>query len=415
MRQWAWAKAMLLLVENHQFMNRVIAHLAIVLSLFLITKVSAQDWEVVTSLPQTEFTVAKALEGKIYAAAQHKLYISTDGMTWQSENIHPVPITPTCITLFNGVLYVGTLDDGIYFRNIAPGSPWNHAVMGLHISHFAVHDGRLHFCSQGSGVWRNISGTWNNMTYDLPIYSYNVTKIISLDGKLYALAGANGTFYRYNPAVNKWIEDYYFNNYLPGLMVDDALTDGSAILAANGNRLLRTDDAADTWIQDNVGMQNGVNRILYKGMHSIYALTLDGNTNFTYLQKRSINAPSQTTWANNELLEFYSYAIDEFAGRIYIASNQGVYVKPDSTLGVGNPVLDRPEIVLFPSPSPDGNINISSSDEIGTVTAYNLSGQMVLSRTFSTPTATINIPQKGIFLVRVTNGDQSTVQKVVVQ
>lgn len=397
-------------------MNQIITRIAIGLSLLFFGKAKAQEWNLVASLPTTEFTTIQSLNNKLYTATGNKLYISADGINWQSETIHHSQITPTCVTLFNNILYVGTMENGVYYRNIATGSPWSHALLGLHISHFTVHEGRLHLCSQGSGVWRNIEGQWNNMTADLPIYSYNVSKIVSLDGKLYAFAGGNGTFYRFNPSDNKWIEDYYSNSYQPGLIIDDALTNNGALLAVNGHRSIRSEDNGENWIDDNIGLINGVNRILYKGTNSLYSLTLDPNTNFTYLQRRNINATAETSWGFfNEELTFYSYAIEEFRGKIYIASNQGVFAKSDSSLGIENPIKNNPTVKLYPSPSSDGHINILSDFDIEHIEVFDLNGRMLLSKAINALNGSVSISGKGIYLVKIKTGGQIITKKAVIQ
>ena len=396
-------------------MCRLIIAITIAL-LLLFSNAKAQQWNPVTSLPATEFTTINSFNNKLYAAAGNQLYSSADGTNWQSETIHPLAITPTCMALFNGVLYVGTTDNGVYYRNIATGSTWNHALLGLYISHFTVHEGRLHLSTEGSGVWKNVAGTWNNMTNDLPTYSYNVSKIVSLDGKLYAFAGGNGTFYRFDPGTNKWIEDYFSDGYLPGLIIDDALTHNGVLFAANGHHFLRSEDHGANWTADGVGLLNGINRMAYKGAHSIYALSPDPNTNFTYLQKRSINAAPQSSWGNfNEVLQFFSYAIHEFNGKIYIASDQGVFAKADGSLGVENPAAGNPALTLYPSPSSDGNINIVSDLEIETVEVYDLNGRMIVSKTVNALNPTFHISGKGIYVVAITSGGQITTKKAVIQ
>lgn len=397
-------------------MNRVITKFAIGILVFFLNKSHAQQWEPVTTLPDIEFTSIQKLNNKIYATAENKLFISSDGTNWQSEIIHPISITPTCMTIFNNILYVGTMENGIYYRNIAAGSSWSHALLGLNISTFLVHDGMLHICSQGSGVWKNISGTWNNLTSNLPIYSYNVTKIISINGNLLALAGANGTFYRYDETSLKWIEDYYSNSYQPGLIIDDAITNNETILAANGHHLIRSEDNGNNWTSDDIGLINGINRILFKGVNYVYALTLNPTNNFTHFQKRISNANSGTSWGDfNEELPFYTYAITEFNGKIYAASNKGVFVKSDSALGIDNPIIKNPEIIIYPSPSIDGNINVKSDFPIDYLEVYDLNGIKIISKSGSASNETISISGKGIYLVKIESNGQIITKKAILQ
>ncbi|MDI9256749.1 T9SS type A sorting domain-containing protein [Flavobacterium sedimenticola] len=395
-------------------MSKVITKTIVAIVLLVFGKAKAQQWELVTSLPETEFTAIHTFNGRLYAATENKLYATTDGSNWQVENIHPVAITPSCITVYNNVLYVGTMADGVYFRNLSSGV-WQHALMGLHISTFTEHEGRLHLCSQGSGVWRNMSGTWNNMTYNLPTYSYTVNKIISQDGKLLAFAGANGTFYRFDPTTLKWIEDYYSNGYQPGLSADDAVSYNGTILMARGNRLLRSEDTGDNWISDNIGLINGISRFLYPGAQYMYALTLDPSTNHTYFQKRNLTSSSQTSWGNfNEELPFYSYAMAEFNNKMYIASGQGVFVKATGSLGVENPTQSV-RVTLAPNPTANGIIYCTADSIIDKIEVYDTNGRRILTQNGSSASESVTLPSKGLFLIKMETEGQIITKKAIVQ
>lgn len=397
-------------------MSKIITYLLLGFMTLFLNLVQAQSWERVTTLPTLEFTALYQHQNTLYTAADNKLYTSSDGIHWSSEVIHPLPILPTCITVFDDTLYVGTTDSGLYYKKLNDTGVWRHALLGLHISHFLVHQGTLHLCSQGSGVWKNIAGTWNNLTSDLPTYSYNVTKIVSVNNQLLALAGANGTFYRYDSISGRWIEDYYAQGYQPGLIMDDALLDNGTLWAASGRHLIRTEDEGVLWRSDAPGLMHGVNRILYAGARMLYVLTLDGKTNFTYLQARPRTSSEQTDWGSfNQTLPFYSYAMIERGSQIYIASNQGVFVQSNSNLGVSPPAVKQSAPLLFLVPSPDGWIQVTSDEVLEQLEVFDVGGRLVASQRPQAKTARIHLSASGFYWVRSQANGQVFTQKVVVQ
>jgi hypothetical protein len=393
-------------------MNKIITKLAIGISLLVFSNSRAQQWEIVEALPQTEFTTIKCMESKIYAASENKLYISTDGNNWDVESIHPLTLTPTCLILFNNTLYVGTASNGVYYRNIQQGSSWNHALLGLRISSFLIHNGQLHLSSRGSGVWKNVSGTWNNITYNLPTNSFDVQKIVSLDEKLYAFAGDNGTFYTFDQDASLWSADYYFNTITPGLIIDDAIISEGAIIVANGENLLRSDDGGEHWEEDSIELVNGTKRILFKGSFNLYALTCD-SSNTTHFQNRNCNAELQSSWENaEEILSFHAYGAEEFKRKIFIASNKGVYYKADNTLNIDKPESKLPIVSVFNSSETTGEITILSDTLINKLNVFDLNGKLISSKLVNNHQETINLRTKGIHILKLEVDGHTITKKI---
>jgi hypothetical protein len=398
--------------KKSKIMNKIITKLAIGISLLVFSNSRAQQWDVVEALPQTEFTTIKCMEGKIFAASENKLYISNDGSAWDVESIHPLTITPTCLMLFNNVLYVGTAANGVYYRNIQPGSSWNHALLGLQISSFIVHNGQLHISSRGSGVWKNVSGTWNNITYNLPTHSYDVQKIVSLHGKLYAFAGDNGAFFMYDPDSSLWYADYYYDSITPGLIIDDAIISENAIIVANGNSLLRSDDGGENWENDGIELVNGIKRILFKGAFNLYALTCE-STNTTYFQMKNCNAESQSNWSSpEEILSFHANGVEEFKRKVFIASNQGVYYKQDDTLNVDIPESKLPIVTVYNSTETSGEITILCDSLIEKIDVFDLNGKWITSKSVNTNKETFRLSTKGIHIIKMMVGGQTITKKI---
>ena len=88
--------------------------------------------------------------------------------------------------------------------------------------------------------------------------------------------------------------------------------------------------------------------------------------------------------------------MEEFSGKIYIASNQGVFAKADSTLGVENPDINNPKVIVFPSLSINGIFTIKSNITIEKLNVFDLNGRIVLSKTINAFEDTLNIQTKGM-------------------
>ncbi|WP_372757122.1 T9SS type A sorting domain-containing protein [Mariniflexile sp.] len=394
----------------------VLIKLVSVLILFFYSNSNAQEWKLVEGLPEIEFSSIISFGGKIYAASANNLYVSSDEVNWQVQQIHPISILPTCMTIVDNVLYIGTMENGVYYKTLATGSSWNHALLGLHISSFEMHDGFLYISSLGSGVWKNVLGTWNNVTFNLATYSYNVSKIKSIDGILFAFAGSNGTFYKLNPNANKWDEYLYGSTYAPGLTINDAIMSNNTILLSNGNRLLRTDDGGASWINDNSQLTNGAYRFLFKGDSFNYTATIPSDYNSTILHRRSNNAKPQTAWDYAGTLPFLFYEMIAFNQKLYVASNLGLYVKLNNVLGTDDSNKIPFKTNLFPSPSTNGSFTVLCEDIIDKVEIIDFNGRTIASiKECKTKQEDIMIPTKGVYLVKIKSQDKSVVKKVIVQ
>ncbi|MGL2965929.1 T9SS type A sorting domain-containing protein [Flavobacterium sp. XGLA_31] len=391
-------------------MKNLIAMMGLLIGL----SVQSQSWQLVNDLPQQEFMVVKQISGKLYAASENKLFSSTDGITWSTEIFTNISVTPTTIYAFGGKLHIGTMYHGVYTRALTTGGVWNHTLTGIHSANFIPHNGKLYMASTGFGVWYYDGNLWHNQTLNLPTYSYNVNKIVSANQTLYAFSGANGTFYKFDENGSSWTEDYYFNTLYPGLAVDDALLLGNILYVANGNKLLRSDDFGNNWTSDNIGLNNGVFRQLFTGSNSLYALTHNMATNYTYLQKRGLNDMG-SSWGNfNELLPFYSYDLEEFNGKIYIASDMGLYSKSNE-LGIEVPINDQNfEVSIYPIPSYDGRLTILSNKMIKKVNITDLSGRIVFRENINSLQTDILLQTSGIYIVNLMCDDKIVTRKVIV-
>lgn len=390
----------------------IVIKLAILVLTFLNSIFStAQEWSRVTVLPEKEFTCVKVYSGKIYALSENKLFTSVDGENWLEEAITTDVITPISLEIFNNQLYVGTFFNGVFEKSMLPNANWNQYLNDVAISSFAVHNNDIYLSTFGVGVYKKVGGIWQNYTFNLPTFSYNVNKLLTINNTLYAFAGGNGTYYSLNTITQSWNVHYLFNGFLaPGFITDDALlTSSGTVYVARGNALLRSNNLTQSWIYDAVGLINGNNRILYEGANSIYVLTMYFNDNeginYTRIQTRDKNAAGLVPWSSDsELQEFYTYSICEFGNKIFAATDLGLYYKTDTSLGIENPLPTS--VKVYPNPSLTPDINFSSESQIDEVIIYDLQGRQVYRNHFYDKMGTIQLNTKGVFIATFLSSDK---------
>ncbi len=373
------------------------------LAFFTSPAVSAQEWTRIVALPETEFTCIKVIEGKIYTASENMLYTSTDGIAWQAEVITDDLITPTAIEVFNNTLYLGTFFNGVFQKNLTSNTTWSQSLSGIAVSSFTVHNSELYLSTFGAGIYKKGNTNWQNINYNLPTFSYNVSKIASINNILYAFAGGNGTFYSFSPNQLSWNVHYYFGALAPGFIADDVIkTNSNTVYVTRGNALLRSDDFTQTWNSDAIGLVNGNNRIIYAGMQSIYVLSLlfndDNGINYTHLQKRSNSLPISSSWGtSNELLEYYCYGIAEFGNTVYLATEQGLFARIDNSLGLPNQGIEKVNMVIYPIPATD-KIHFECALKVKEIVLYDLAGRLVHQQKNESRTGTIYFDKKGNYI-----------------
>ena len=392
-----------------------------ILTILSSQKISSQEWIRVEALPQLEFTIVKQFSGKVYALSENKLYTSEDGINWEMEIITTDIITPISLEIFQNTLYIGTFFNGVYEKSLIPNSNWNQFLNDVAISSFAVYNNEIYLSTFGIGIYKKVAGSWQSCTYNLPTFSYNVNKLLTINNTLYAFAGGNGTYYSLNPITQNWSVHYFFNGFLaPGFITDDALLSTSGtVFVARGNALLRSNNQTQTWIYDAVGLFNGNNRILYEGANSIYVLTLYFNENeginYTRIQTRDKNAAGSVPWSSDsQLHEFYTYSICEFGNRIFAATDKGLYFKDDSSLGVELPKEHDFKVLVYPIPSLNNEISFQSDSIIEEILIHDIQGKLVYKKNVNTTRCTLQLFEKGIFILTLLSEDKMRLDRKII-
>lgn len=388
--------------------------LAACLTLLSSCTSSAQGWTRINALPHSEFTAFQVIDGTIYTATGNMLYTSSDnGETWNgSEFTNEEDIHIFNFKKFGNRIFAGT-EKGVFSAlATAVEGLWRYDINTFEISSFAERDNRLYASIQGAGVIRYNGAGWSDYSNGLPNYSYNVSKIVDTPGELLALAGGNGTFYRFNSAQGQWTEDYYTGNFLPGLIIQDAMLLDGVLYASLYNMILRSDDFGANWITDQAGLPYGQGRFMYAGQEDLYALTTDGEST-TKINRRPIDASAGAPWNNDsEVLPIYTWAMGELGNKTFLAANQGVYVF-DTTMGHENPQLKN--VVIYPNPSADGRFTLQTEATIDELTVYDLSGRSLTTEKHLDNGETFTVPNPGLYIVSVTIGNTSQTYKIAMK
>jgi len=375
-------------------------------------------WVQITAVPSQDISALAAYHDTLFAASDtNEIYKSIDGgITWSTIVVSVNPVNILVLRVIDDTLYAGTLNSGI-FRSADNGNTWQQSGTGLlPVSSIEKQGTQIYASTIGSGVYQFNRGTgnWNARNDSLPSYSFNVGSLIGTTTSLIIAAGANGTFYRYNFSSNSWVEEYYYGSLAPGLQIDKLIHQSDTIFAVNGNRIIRSEDDGLTWTDDKTGTHNGYTRNIYPGLAKHYTLTNVISAG-TWIQQRDLNASTLTTWALNE--EFvaggYSYDILEFQNKLFLAREDGLYVK-NITTGI-EPVRNADPNVKIKMDYAAGSISFSSDRVVKSIQITDRSGKVVYSAYPGKNEFTLHLqPATGFYLVSLHFTDGSnTVTKII--
>jgi len=299
------------------------------------------------SSPGDTIVVLEEFNNVIYAASAHNtLYTSTDhGVSWTSVKVGADDVNITAIRVFNGKIYLGTGNNGIF--SSSDGHTWNNYVNGFQdyniygylvgypISSFAVANNTLYVSTRGNGVrtLNPANGNWDAFNNGLPqiITSFEVFKMLSSNNTLVAAAGINATFYYYHNSSGQWVESAlpHIQTYINKMIVDN----GVLYAFTSENKIIRSNNNGLSWDYDATGLHNAQSlnhKELYSGTTKNYALTVMFNgENGTYIQQRDKNAAIGASWANGQefLSGIHANAILQSGNVLFLGTNEGLYVK----------------------------------------------------------------------------------------
>ena len=381
---------------------------------------STAQWTKINAIPAQKI-VALAVYGDTILAASGTalLYKSADnGVIWTPVTVSNENISITTIDVIDNIIYLGTAVNGI-FSSADNGLTWmKKGTNLLTVSGIEKQGDNLYASTLGTGVFIYSQNTnnWIPFNNSLPTYSVNVFTILSTAGSLLIGAGANGTLYRYDFNNSQWDEEYYYDILRPGLLINKLIYDADVIFAVNGNRIIRSDNDGLNWTDDKAGSIDGTSRNISSGKNSFYTITnlLNGGI---LIQVRNKLSPAGSNWATDE--EFipngFSYDIREFRNKLFLARDDGLYMK-DMITGIDNTPSDTSDVELFPNPSDGSEINISSTSEIHRLAIFNILGQLVYSYIVNNNKLTLQPDlEKGVYFINLIMSDgRNRVKKIII-
>ncbi|MEP7110158.1 MAG: T9SS type A sorting domain-containing protein [Ferruginibacter sp.] len=303
------------------------------LSVFLLclNAVIAQ-WTKIAAIPTSHIIALAVHNSELYAASDSNIICkSEDGFTWNATSISDIPVHLSTMEFYNNEIYIGTNDVAV-FNSPDDGVTWHsNSFSAVNASRFAVKNSVLYAATFGDGIYTLNTNTnrWLPFTNSLPFYAYVAQNIISSPRFLITGAGTDGTYYRYNFTSNEWEEEYYLDNRRhPGLQINRMINRADTLWAVRDNKIIRSDNAGLSWVEDKAGTHVGADRNIYAGSVNYYTLT-NLFAGGTWIQQRNKNAAVNTTWATN--VEFlptgYAWDIIEFNNKLFLAKHDGLYVK----------------------------------------------------------------------------------------
>jgi len=396
-----------------------------ILIVFLVTLLnvnhSKAQWTKINAIPTQDIVALSVYGNTIFAATDSNLiYKSIDGGTnWDPIIVNNSPVVIITLKVIDDTIYVGTNSHGILYSADNGLSWFNKGSNLLPVTGIVKKGNDLYACTLGSGVliYNQSVGNWIPFNNSLPSYSVNVYCMLSTSISLFIAAGANGTFYRYDFNANAWNEEYYNGHLSPGLLIQKLINNSDTLFAVNGSRIIRSEDNGLNWTDDKAGSHNGYSRNIYSGINNHYTITnvLNGGT---WIQQRSKLSVAGTSWTINE--EFfptgYSYDILEFENKLFLAKADGLYVRGLLT-EVDDSMHDKWIVKIFPNPSSNSPINISSDQKIKELIILSDLWQTLYSEKIDTNEFTIrqNLSKGTYYMSLHLSGDQNIVRKIIIE
>lgn len=378
------------------------------------------QWTKVSSIPGQEMAALAAMNDTLYAASgSNKIYKSVNsGESWNELIVTNQSINIFTIKIIDSKIFIGTTADGI-FISADFGATWTHSNSSLQwISGFVKFNQSIYAGTSGSGVYKyDANNQWIPFNNGLPSgWGYSVETIVATSDRLLIGAGGNGTYFYYDFGEDKWVHGYYYGQNAPGLIIQKIISQSDTLFGVDGRRILRSNNGGLNWSEDQTGTHKGTTRTVFLGSENIYTVTniLGGDA---WIQMRSKNATSGTSWAGDEELftTRTAYDIFEFGNKLFLATHEGLYVK-DLLLDIEHSHNPPFNLQIFPSPSCGQLIHVTCNGSIESYTIATGIGQSVESKKVYDDEFTIEKSLAcGIYYISVhlVNGG-SIVQKIIV-
>lgn len=316
---------------------------------------NAQQWIRLAQLPAQDIYCLTVQNDTIYAGSYNKVYIGSDvNKPWKAAAEIPLTTGINAIAVFNGNIYAGTNDVGV-FRSSNGGDSWVAVNNGLginSISKLIIWKGKLYAATYGEGffVYNEAVNKW--FAFNDNFYTNvdgNINDIAFYKSTIVAAAGANGIFHKYDTTKSRWDYTYYSSTLGAGMTANAVQADGNSIFAGiNGARsqaLLRSEDGGNSWQTDTAGFGqyfggkqalSGVDVIKVGNQQNFIVVNLfnGNNTSRIFERKKGVAKGKQWTITGSFTNNNFTYALAEAGGNLFAALNDGLYYLQQPTLPV---------------------------------------------------------------------------------
>ena len=178
-------------------------------------------WTEVLDAPDDYYAVLKYRNGKLYAAFNDSIFVTTNsGNNWSALTMIKTGQSVQDIAIRGNRIFAGLSYPGVY-RSTNGGINWSFASNGMNeieAESFTVNGNYLYSSTGNFGLFRTVNGnSWQKITGDLP---YDILTAVSSDSnKLYVGCGTNnpspddGVYRSTNGGVNWQAVFRVYNNY----------------------------------------------------------------------------------------------------------------------------------------------------------------------------------------------------------
>lgn len=331
---------------------RSVSRSAFALACIALVPPARAQWARIEALPASDTPSLLVQEGMLYAGTDSTVWRSADGMVWERGATLPSPGYFVDALFHDGsTLFAGTGGDGLY---VSPteGSSWQSFSQGLtgigsdYIADVAVFDEALWCATVGGGVFRRSGAAWEAFGGLDGMNAGNVAMLRAIGDTLWAGAGGNGLLWRTMPGMDGFEAVQVAPVEWEMHAITDLVRSGGTLLAGGTYGIYRSLDGGDTWAWSSTGLPGGGNVRFLATADALYALRSTASSRLY----RSVDQGA--SWQLVEPLPF-CYAIAAYAGRLYAARTDGLWVRdlPVST-GEAAALPDR-ALGLFPNPAHD--------------------------------------------------------------
>jgi hypothetical protein len=312
------------------------SHLPLLAMLTLATPATAQ-WSRVEEIPAGNIFSIDVRQDTIVAGAATAVFVSTDGgSTWRrSAPLAPAVAVVDAVRLHEGVLYAGTLGQGVFVSHDlgVSWSAFNQGLIGgvlnsqLFVSSFTVFGDVLYAGTLGAGVYaRRLTGPggWTHFGDVFEEEQASNVNAVAVDGRgrLLAAGGSNGTVFSRKRGDLDWTPSGLGpNGPISGVQAHSLLHTGSRWVVGTESGLFVGPTGTGPWVLSSLGIVSLRSAELTMHGHTPFAA-------FNVLQGAVIGSSSDdgASWQLLESLPgVFVFALASHGDELYSAQADGLW------------------------------------------------------------------------------------------